>query len=129
MQPLAEYLSWYRAQESHLTLAMLVDDPSARRVLVAWCMYARIPEWVPTCDPPSDERKRWEWLWEPLLPLLDMEDLAIVCGLAPFALDRKMRQLINARLMYPDGTITIPAEAAIKAKTAGSLPKKATKPK
>ncbi len=128
---LLDYLDCYRAQENNLAVSLLVEDSTARRILVAWTLYARIPAWVrPEGElPPDDERKRWEWLWQPVMDALDMDDLSAVCGMAAFGLQRKLRQLVSARLMYPDGTITKAAEAVIRAKTSQSLPKKKADPK
>ncbi len=118
------YIEPYRAQESPLAVAMLVDDSSARRVLVAWVTYAQIPAWVAPDDvPPDDERKRWHWLWTPVLNALNYEDLGEASGMTAMALKRKLAMLVNARLIYPDGTISKHAEAAIRMKTAAAVPR------
>lgn len=121
---LQEYLSEFRVSESIIGLAVIADDPLARKVLSAWLTYPNIPPWrAPRQKRPTDRRQLWTWLWLTAWEKLDLEVFAAACGTTDDVLEQKLHMLINARLIYPDGTISKRAEQMIQAQIASVLPK------
>jgi hypothetical protein len=125
-QEFAELLEGFRATEEPCAVMLVADDPLARRVLAAWVHYPAVAV-VPDEDPPADERARWRWAWEPSWEALDLEELARAVGLPAAELESKLHVMINARLMYPDGTIAKLARSVLHQAAAAML--KATRKK
>ncbi len=125
MQPVHYFLERFRAQESALAVAMIFDDPLARKVLTAWTTFAKVPTWAaPNDKPPEDERALWTWIWLRSWETLDLESFAMAVGTTPELVEQKLHMLINARLLYPDGTISKLAEGAIRMQVVASMPRR-----
>lgn len=121
----------YRDSESTLAVAPLVNDGRAMAVLAAWLAYPPPPWSPPVYDEgehagqpvpqPSDVRELWRWIWAPVWKALDLTDFAAASGVPADECRRVFRVAMNQRLIYPDGTISNPAEKLLGVYTRAKL--------
>jgi hypothetical protein len=119
---LAELLDPYRQEEDQSSAALIIGDPDAARILAVWKTLPP-PRWKrPRGKEPPGFRERWLWLWEGLQPTDEyLDEIAVAAGVSPQVVQPKLTMLISGRLIYPDGTISKQAEAALKAHIASHL--------
>ena len=94
---------------SQVGLAIVADDPPARKLLAAFVLYPLPPWRRPRRRRPTDERELWFWLWEgfengPLEPTF-LDELAVAAGISSQVAYDRWPGLITARAVMPDGTI------------------------
>jgi len=116
---LQDYLQPFRDLESLEDLAPAVDDPASIRLLASW---PRIRvEWRPgKGKAPESSAERWTWLWSEVR--LDVEQLGVATRLPRTTLDLCLRCAVEARLIYPDGSVHAHARRLVAAFTATRLP-------
>lgn len=110
-QALAKLLAPFRKSESADQLATILDSSEAVRVLAAWSGTRK--KWKkPAGKMPKSPDLRWDWLWTGVS--MDLEALAVSTRLSERGAHATLRALVNARLVYPDGTLAEPASRLIR---------------
>lgn len=99
----SEILRLFRGQEEARmeVIHPLLGDPILRNLVVAWSL-TPVEFTEPEQDPPTEEARRWEWLWNGTR--FDKEALAAVLQIEVIRLDPMLQRAIAFRLIYPDGT-------------------------
>lgn len=112
-------LGAFRKLEKREDLAIIVDDPAAIRFLAAWRRQS--PTWrQPRAKQPTELGLLWIWLWAGVH--YDRSDLAVASKLNESAAELYLRSCMSARIVYPDGTISKPAERLITAHVTNRFP-------
>lgn len=115
----------FRKLETNETLAVIAGengfDVVAMRVLAAWRNTDHV--WMPPKKPCPDDAHptaaAWRWLvrgWQ-----IDITAVARGAGVSRNIAHDKIDQLVDARLIYPDGTMAKAAENALKLHVADRL--------
>jgi hypothetical protein len=109
----------FRAGEKLEDLATIVGDANAIRLLAAW-RNAR-PAWKkPKRKQPSNPPDLWQWIWDGVH--YDREALANAAKLNEQATHKLLHLCANARVIYPDGTISKHAADLVAAHTKTRFP-------
>ena len=119
---LAELLRAFRDVEAQDQLAAVVDDRDAIRVLAAW----RSVRWewdAPSKRSPWDLGELWIWLWTG--GRFDLEAIAAAVGSSLGIVEAALAVLVNARAVYPDGTISAHAQLLVEAHVSKCYPRRA----
>lgn len=97
-------------------------DAATLRLLAAWSSTPH--EWTqpkkPCPDNGSATPAAWAWLWSGIE--LDAPALADAANVSQSTARTRMKMLIAARLVFPDGTIADSAKRAMRAAVASRLP-------
>lgn len=112
MSRLEQLLEPFRDNEREDQLAGVVDNPDAIRTLAAW----RSVRWTWTAKKgaePEDLGERWLWIWQG--GRFDLEALSASAGRGQAVVELVLGVLVNARVVYPDGTVTAHAQQLIEA--------------
>ena len=111
---LTSHLAPFREAEKRDQLAGVVDDREAIRVLAAW----RLVRWTwhkPRGKAPTEINELWYWLWAG--GKFDLEALSAAAGHSRGVVERSLAVLVNARIVYPDGSISVEAARLVEAHT------------
>lgn len=116
MTELEELLEPYKKYQDASVLFVLTDNLPAMKILSMWT-YITI-EWEPEGDDiPEDEKSRLAWIWNGVLDSIDYHTLSAGSGVSlPKTVDL-VNLLATMRLIYPDGTISVNAEAFLSVRT------------
>jgi len=91
-----------------------LDDPHTRVFLEAWKkLPADIGEPLFMGQPPLHSHNRWSYLWK--YRRVDHDKLAAFSDLPADVCRDLFVKLVAARLIYPDGTLSRPAESILTA--------------
>ena len=124
---LVEMLQPFRGDTEQTGLAIVADRAEAKKLLAAFTTWP-LPHWKRARGGmPADERRRWLWLWEgfpggAMAPDF-LEDLARAAGLAVQTAVILCPQLLAARVVFPDGTISEGARTLLRAHVAKHTPR------
>ncbi len=119
MTDLDELLKGYRRLEKREDLAGVVDDPTAIRLLAAW--RRQVPTWrMSRATQPTELGLLWIWIWAGVR--YDREALAIAAKVNESTAELYLRSCVSARIVYPDGSISKPAERLIAAHVKNRFP-------
>lgn len=120
-------LERFKAAESVDATVLIIDDPAAQRVIVAWqfCSVEILEMDADLKD--LSEVDRWDALWKAVR--FDRDKLAARSGLARVVADQRFEMVRAARLIYPDGTVNRLALQVIKAQAVEGLRKGRSKRK
>ncbi len=118
---LTRLLKPFRERESVEDLATIVDDPNAIRVIASW---ARIEKkWKkPRSRKPRARLELWWYLWKGVT--FDRAALASAAKVTEQAAHALLRTCANARVIYPDGTLSEHAKTLIADHVANRMPGK-----
>jgi len=122
---LTEELDVFRGAEPEAGIAIIVADTQAVKVLAAWSLF-RVPKWVRPRGrrpPESDPGDLFEWLWAPVWRRIDFEDFARAAGMAPHTAELKLRMCVHARMAYPDGSLSEPAQRLLRSYVRSKVPR------
>lgn len=116
---------WRRTEDARRSAALqLTRSDALLRVALAWAL---LPV---TFDPPTDvaaaqvpdsEPEVWRWLWD--FCDADERELAAAAGVLPEDCRLYLKQLIAARLIYPDGTVAAVVTETAERQLADTLPR------
>ncbi len=118
-------LEYFRAAEDPASLLLLNDDKDLTAILVAWSSAFIRQHSKKNTIANNDAHTQWQELWS--LYSIDIEALAAATGLSSALLPPAIIKLVNARLLYPDGSISTYAKNFLRAQVAKTL--KAIAPK
>lgn len=119
MADLEQLLRGFRKLERREDLAGIVDDPTGIRFLAAWCRQA--PTWKrPRAKQPTELSLLWAWLWSGVH--YDREEIAVAAKVNESTAELYLRSCVSARIVYPDGSISKPAERLIAAHVKNRFP-------
>jgi hypothetical protein len=100
----AQKLAAFKSHESPEAVLLLVDAPELIRTTVAWTnTTATIRTKLTKYPRAGGSNAWWDWLWENTE--YSRQQLVQKTGLSEYLLDRRLRMLIENRIIYPDGTI------------------------
>ena len=111
MKKLVEELEQFRKQDTLVSIACLIDDLEAMRVIAVW-PFVPLKWQEPDWKMPEEPNARWQWLCDGCH--YDDQEFAEMAGMAVNLLDRKMAMLFAARLIFPDGTVREHAQAFVR---------------
>lgn len=121
-RPPESLISAFRAAESIEDVASLAVeegfDPEAMRVLAAWRHSDHLwflPK-TPCPDPSMPTARAWAWLvsgWS-----IDVRAIARAADVSESCARQKFELLLGNHLIYPDGSMSKPAQAALRAHVA-----------
>ncbi|HEU02539.1 hypothetical protein LCGC14_0678550 [marine sediment metagenome] len=119
MTDLEQLLKGYRRLEKREDLAGVVDDPTGIRFLAAW--RRQVPTWKRSrAKQPTEIGLLWVWVWAGVR--YDREALAIAAKVNESTAELYLRSCVSARIVYPDGSISKPAERLIAAHVKNRFP-------
>ena len=119
MTDLTSLLSGFRKLEKREDLAGVVDDPVGIRFLAAW--RRQVPTWKRSrAKQPTEIGLLWLWLWAGVR--YDRDALAIAAKVNESTAELYLRSCVSARIVYPDGSISKPAERLIAAHVKNRFP-------
>lgn len=109
---LDEWLKPFKQAETVESAVLLMDDPTAKRLVAYWPNYPLA--WSqPRGTPPEDPRDRWRWLWDGMPVNLAL--LAVQTGIAKNLVGNAYEIAQANRLIYPDRTISTWASKILRA--------------
>lgn len=132
---LQDALELFRRTESRDQLAPAVDRPDLIRAIAAWRSVRwdwtrpkRKPPKIPVGDPACamvgvDLGRLWLWVWSG--GKFDLEGYAAALATSQLEAELRLSVLAQARIVYPDATVTAPAEQLIDAFVNHRYPKRA----
>jgi len=120
-----EHLKKFKAQEDGYlhTAVIIAGDKDSQVVLSTWTTLPLTTK-NPTDDPPSDERKAWDWLWTSVQ--INWALFAERTGMNTALVQKVFEPLRANRLVYPDGSAAEHALGVLKAEVMKAV-KAATK--
>lgn len=107
-----DVLQLLRSSEDESLAIVLAFDPLAMSIVAMWPMLPL--QWTPPTDnPPEDLREAWHWLWSG--GCADPIEIAEAIGNDdPHTVKLAISKLINARHLYPDGTVSVAAGEMVR---------------
>ncbi len=127
MTELEDHLREFRATESMSSAMLVIDDTDAKKLLAAWTTFPPVPWAQPQSEVPTDARHRWDWIWSGVP--VELDELARAAGVSVHVAPAKWRVLVAGRLVYPDGTISSAADAALRAHVAAHVGRRPGRPR
>ncbi len=119
MVELEQLLKGFRKLEKREDLAGVVDDPTAIRFLAAW--RRQVPTWRRSrAKQPTEIGLLWMWVWSGVR--YDREAIANAAKVNESTAELYLRSCVSARIVYPDGSISKPAERLIAAHVKNRFP-------
>lgn len=128
-------LDAFRAMEAEnlgVVAVLLVDEgwnAESMRVLASWpradLSWSKPPGKIPDDGKPT--AKAWAWICAGLT--VDFDRLAAAADVVPRVAREKVKMLLGAGLVYPDGSLSKPARAALNECVKAKLMPDAAKPK
>jgi hypothetical protein len=103
-------------------LALIYWDQDCRAVVLGWTLYQPAPrpaQWDAECPPGWSIRRVLRHCWKGIR--LDPNKLAILSGVPARSAQHKFERLMEARLVYPDGTANEEALLIIRAEMEGKV--------
>lgn len=119
---ITELLSTFRALEANEDAITVLGDEDAMKVLSAWSKTDQrwqAPKKKRPQITPTNHAEMWRWIVQGWT--IDEEAIAVGSGLSANVVHTKMRMLIAARLVYPDGQMSKAARAALQVFVAQKL--------
>ena len=111
----AKKLAEFKGQENPEAVLLVADEPDLIRMTVAWANTGT--RWRAKLTKPPLERgahRWWDWLWQNTEYALP--ELARKSDLSEFEVERRLRLLIENRIIYPDGTVNSFVQRFLRAK-------------
>ena len=100
----ARKLAEFKSEENPEAVLLVADAPELIRMTVAWAN--TVTRRRAKLTRPLTERganRWWDWLWQNTE--YSLPELARKSDLSEFEVERRLRLLIENRIIYPDGTI------------------------
>ncbi len=111
----AKKLAEFKGQENPEAVLLVADAPDLIRMTVAWANTGTRRRARLTKPPLERGAPRWwDWLWQNTEYALP--ELARKSDLSEFEVERRLRLLIENRIIYPDGTVNSFVQRFLRAK-------------
>ena len=100
----SQRLDEFKSKENPEAVLLVADAPDLIRMTVAWANTGPRRR-AKLTRPPMDRsaKARWDWLWQNTK--YSLPELARKSDLSEFEVERRLRLLIENRIIYPDGTV------------------------
>lgn len=121
----AQKLEWFKENEKPEVVLCVADDSGLIKIIIAWTNTTVLQNESLSDLTGEMENTAWEWLWENTH--FSRAELLEKSGHAEFGFDRKFKELVGNRILYPDGTVNSFVQRYLREKVLDLFEKKSRK--